>query len=153
MLTAAGTSGIRLLTAAACTGPPNAFLRSATRVPSRVRMQFISSVPPELPSHLQEMHEALSSGEAQLFDVREPREHAMGMLACAEPVPLSMLEQGMLSNGVLDKEKTTYLHCAAGIRVHPAAAILQQQMGFQRVIPLQEGFASLYNLGFPLAQE
>ena len=113
------------------------------------RMQFISTIP-GLPDHLQEMHEQLTSGEAQLYDVREPGEHAQGMLACSEPVPLSMLQEGMFANSdFLDKTKITYLHCAAGIRVHPAAGCLQA-MGFERVIPLQEGFGSLANLGFPL---
>ena len=114
------------------------------------RMQFISSIP-NLPDHLQEMHEEIMRGEAQLFDVREPGEHAGGMLACAEPVPLSMLQEGMFLNAGLDKEKVTYLHCAAGIRVHPSAAILQE-MGFERVVPLQEGFGTLYQLGFPLKE-
>ena len=115
------------------------------------RMQFISSIP-GLPDHLQEMHEQITSGEAQLYDVREPGEHAQGMLACSSPVPLSMLQEGMFSNSdFLDKTKITYLHCAAGIRVHPAAACLQE-MGFERVIPLQEGYGSLASLGFPLEE-
>ena len=41
---------------------------------------------------------------------------------------------------------TTYFHCAAGIRVHPAADILRS-MGFERVVPLQEGFAQLAQSG------
>lgn len=48
-----------------------------------------------------------------------------------------------------DKTKLTYLHCAAGIRVHSAAPLLEG-MGFERVVPLQEGFGALASLGFPL---
>ena len=95
------------------------------------------------------MQEGITSGEAQLFDVREPHEHAQGMLKYAAPVPLSALSA--LSDS-LNKDKITYLHCAAGVRVHPAADILKE-MGFEHVVPLQEGFASLYKLGFPLQEE
>ena len=101
------------------------------------------------------MAEEIVSGEAHLFDVREPGEHAQGMLECAEPLPLSMLQGGFFAGSdALDKykSKTVYLHCAAGIRVHPSAAALQE-LGFERVVPLQEGFASLYQLGFPLKQD
>ena len=100
---------------------------------------------------IKDMHEELISGEAQLYDVREPAEQAQGMLECAEPVPLSMLQEGFFQNAGLKKDKITYLHCAAGIRVHPAAAALNE-MGFERVVPLQEGFGTLYQLGFPLKE-
>ena len=106
-----------------------------------IRMQFISTIPEGLPDHLQDMAEEVCSGEATLFDVREPGEHAQGMLAIAQGLPLSMLQDGFFAGtDALDKfkSKTAYLHCAAGIRVHPAAECLQQ-LGFERVVPLQEG--------------
>ena len=106
-----------------------------------IRMQFISTIPKGLPDHLQDMAEEVCSGEATLFDVREPGEHAQGMLAIAQGLPLSMLQDGFFAGtDALDKfkSKTAYLHCAAGIRVHPAAECLQQ-LGFERVVPLQEG--------------
>ena len=93
------------------------------------RMQFISTIPEGLPDHLQEMAEEVCSGDATLFDVREPGEHAQGMLAMAQGLPLSMLQDGFFAGtDALDKykSKTAYLHCAAGIRVHPAAECLQQ---------------------------
>ena len=105
----------------------------------------------ELPPHLEDMKEELASGEAQLFDVREPNEAASGMLADAQLVPLSGLQQGMKLPDSVDRTKLTYVHCAAGIRVHYAAPILEQS-GFERVVPLQEGFATLYQLGFPLKE-
>ena len=109
-------------------------------------------LPEQLPDHLTQMMAEITAGEAQLFDVREPQEQAQGMLACAEKVPLSMLQNGYFSQGYLDSSKITYLHCAAGIRVHPSAAILAD-MGFERIVPLQEGFGALYNLGLPLADD
>ena len=116
---------------------------------------FVCRVPP-LPPHLETMAEELESGEAQLFDVREPGEAAMGKLKASTLVPLSALRSAILDRnaGVSetvssagDKSKLTYLHCGAGIRVHPAAEILPK-LGYERVVPLQEGFATLANVGF-----
>ena len=47
-----------------------------------------------LPEHLETMKEELASGEAQLFDVREPEEAAAGQLKDAALVPLSALQEG-----------------------------------------------------------
>eukprot|EP00308_Calcidiscus_leptoporus_P003119 CAMPEP_0119380054 /NCGR_PEP_ID=MMETSP1334-20130426/55336_1 /TAXON_ID=127549 /ORGANISM="Calcidiscus leptoporus, Strain RCC1130" /LENGTH=104 /DNA_ID=CAMNT_0007399753 /DNA_START=146 /DNA_END=460 /DNA_ORIENTATION=+ len=98
-----------------------------------------------LPPHLEEMKEELASDAAQLFDVREPQETAAGRLKDAKVVPLSELQNGFTPT--FDKTKLTYLHCAAGIRVHYAAPILEA-MGFERVVPLQEGYGALKSLGF-----
>ena len=106
---------------------------------------LVTAQMPPLPMHLEDLKESLESGEAVLFDVREPNEHAMGMLADAVAAPLSELQQGMCPRA--DKSTLTYLHCAAGIRVYPAADALQQ-LGFERVVPLQEGYASLVQYGF-----
>lgn len=87
-------------------------------------------------------------GRAQLIDCREPHEWAAGHLVHAKPAPLSVLQQGMLPPGIEPSEKI-YVHCAAGVRVH-AAAPLMRQLGCEAVVPLQEGFASLLQLGMPL---
>lgn len=108
----------------------------------RARMLSMSM---DLPPHIEDMKEELASGEAQLFDVREPDEAASGMLVDADLVPLSGLQQGMKPKQ--DPTKLTYVHCAAGIRVHYAAPILEK-LGFERVVPLQEGYASLLQMGF-----
>merc|ERR1719453_1031742 len=97
-----------------------------------------------LPEHIQEMVEDVERGDAQLFDVREPQEAAGGMLALAKLVPLSDLQNGI--KPIHDPTLTTYLHCAAGVRVHYAAPILQE-LGFKSVIPLSEGFGSLAQMG------
>ena len=91
------------------------------------------------------MKEELESGEAQLFDVREPDEWSRGHLRIAKPVPLSQLRDGVAPGH--DRTLLTYLHCAAGVRVHPAAGALES-MGFERVVPLQEGFVTLAQMGF-----
>ena len=120
----------------------------ATRpAPTLVRLArpLVCSAVPPLPMHLEDLKESLESGEAQLFDVREPGEAEMGMLRDAQLVPLSDLQQGVKPPH--DTSLLTYVHCAAGIRVHYAAPILEQ-MGYERVVPLQEGFASLVQYGF-----
>ena len=98
-----------------------------------------------LPEHLETMKEELASGEAQLFDVREPEEWAQGHLTQAKLVPLSELLEGLPPKA--DRSTLTYVHCAAGVRVHRAAPTLEA-MGFERVVPLSEGFATLAGLGF-----
>ena len=60
-------------------------------------------------------------------------------------VPLSELLEGLPPKA--DRSTLTYVHCAAGVRVHRAAPTLEA-MGFERVVPLSEGFATLAGLGF-----
>ncbi|KAL1515347.1 hypothetical protein AB1Y20_001977 [Prymnesium parvum] len=101
---------------------------------------------PSRPDHIEEMLEGLASGEAQLLDVREHAEALAGKLQLAQLAPLSELQRGVPPPLPLPRDKITYIHCAAGIRVHYAAPILQA-MGFERVVPLQEGFAALRAMG------
>ena len=80
---------------------------------------------------------------------REPQEAMQGKLKASVLVPLSELQDGLAPTQKMgaDPTKLTYLHCAAGIRVHPSAAMLQS-FGYERVVPLQEGFATLASVGF-----
>ena len=112
---------------------------------SGVARSACSASLPSLPDHLETMKEELESGEAQLFDVREPQEWASGHLKLAKLVPLSELMEGEVPK--YDRTLLTYVHCAAGVRVHNAAPVLEA-MGFERVVPLPEGFATLAGLGF-----
>ena len=121
--------------ALAARGAPSAL--TAAPALARVRTLCASA---NLPPHLEDLKEELESGEAQLFDVREPGETMSGKIVGADLVPLSELQQGLKPEQ--DPTKLTYVHCAAGIRVHYAAPILES-MGFERVVPLAEGYASL----------
>ena len=122
-----------LLTVAAC--------RQPIRLVACARGPDLKMLPP----YLMTMVEELAAGEAQLFDVREPQEALNGKLRASLLVPLSELREGIKPKH--DPDMLTYVHCAAGVRVHPASAILGE-MGYERVVPLQEGFATLANLGF-----
>mmetsp|Transcript_7818 Transcript_7818/g.8947 ORF Transcript_7818/g.8947 Transcript_7818/m.8947 type:complete len:141 (+) Transcript_7818:44-466(+) len=103
-----------------------------------------------LPPHLKALHNELNAGTAQLFDVREPDESAAGRLVQAKLVPLSELGSGQVPPH--DKTMLTYLHCRSGKRVMSAAPILESQ-GFEHVVPLNEGFVQLAELGFESTTE
>ena len=100
-----------------------------------------------LPPHLETVRADVTKGDALLLDVREPHEWAAAHFASATHAPLSALQQGACPKEALDATKRLYLHCAAGIRVHPAKACLEQ-LGCDDVVALQEGISELYELGF-----
>ena len=100
-----------------------------------------------LPPHLETVKADVAGGDALLLDVREPHEWAAAHFASATHAPLSALQQGACPKEALDASKRLYLHCAAGIRVHPAKACLEQ-LGCDDVVALQEGISELYELGF-----
>lgn len=97
---------------------------------------------------LDEIKDGLEDGELQLLDVREQDEWDAGHLSDTVFVPLSGLREGSCPEG-LDKSKPTYLHCRSGRRVLEAAPLLEQ-LGFEKVTPLEEGFEALMAEGFPL---
>lgn len=78
----------------------------------------------------------------QLVDVREPDETTQGRLAEAELVPLSLLKLGTPPPSTLPRDRTTYVHCKMGGRAKIAAPMLEA-MGFEKVIPLAEGYDAL----------
>ena len=100
-----------------------------------------------MPPHLETVKADVAGGDALLLDVREPHEWAAAHFASATHAPLSALQQGACPKEALDATKRLYLHCAAGIRVHPAKACLEQ-LGCDDVVALQEGISELYELGF-----
>ena len=96
--------------------------------------------------HLSTLQQELEAGTAQLVDVREQAEWDAGHLKSAKLSPLSDLESGEFHKE-LDKNLKTYLHCRSGNRVHMAAPIMED-LGFETVIPLSEGFDELVGEGF-----
>ncbi len=125
-----------------------AWLR-APSAPPRARCAALAALPP----HLAQAQAEVAAGDAVLLDVRELGEWSQGRLADARLAPLSDLVVGV-APPVEDKSTKLYVHCAAGVRVHKAAPILRD-MGFERVVPLQEGFGELAMIGFskPILEE
>ena len=96
--------------------------------------------------HLETLKQELADGSAQLLDVREFNEWQAGHLKQAQLVPLSQLE-GFQEPDDAEPDVKTYIHCRSGQRVLRAAPILEE-MGFEEVIPLSEGFEELAANGF-----
>jgi rhodanese-related sulfurtransferase len=95
----------------------------------------------------------LKAEKAQLIDVREESEWKAGHLKQAKLLPLSTLSKKPKKEQlekVLDKKKIVYVHCAAGVRVFPAAKILTEH-GYD-VRPLKQGYKDLLKAGFEKAE-
>jgi rhodanese-related sulfurtransferase len=98
--------------------------------------------------NIADVKKEIETGTAQLYDVREQDEWDDGHLNKASLVPLSILRDYELPEGIdFDKAVKTYIHCRSGARVQLAAPILEE-MGFENVIPLDEGFTDLTLEGF-----
>lgn len=96
--------------------------------------------------HLELLKQELAAGSAQLLDVREYNEWQAGHLKQAQLVPLSQLE-GYQEPDDAEMDVKTYIHCRSGQRVQLAKPILEE-LGFEEVIALSEGFADLAAYGF-----
>ncbi|MCM8529294.1 MAG: rhodanese-like domain-containing protein [Lentisphaeraceae bacterium] len=96
--------------------------------------------------HLETLKQELAEGKAQLLDVREFNEWQAGHLKQAVLVPLSQLE-GFQEPDDAEMDVKTYIHCRSGQRVLRAKPILEE-MGFEEVIALGEGFEELAANGF-----
>jgi rhodanese-related sulfurtransferase len=96
--------------------------------------------------HLDIMRQELAAGEAQLLDVREFNEWQAGHLKGAIFAPLSQLEAFQEPDDA-EMDKKTYIHCRSGGRVRMAKPLLEE-MGFENVISLSEGFDQLVFEGF-----
>lgn len=95
--------------------------------------------------HLETLKKELADGSAQLLDVREYNEWQAGHLTQAVLAPLSQLE-GFQEPDDVEMDVKTYIHCRSGQRVHRAKPLLEE-MGFENVIALGEGFADLAAYG------
>ncbi|PCJ58275.1 MAG: hypothetical protein COA79_13535 [Planctomycetota bacterium] len=95
---------------------------------------------------LNNIKDELSQKKAQIFDVREEDEWDEGHLKEAHFVPLSDLRVGVEPD---DKNLNikTYLYCRSGQRVHMAKPLLEE-MGFENIVALNEGFIELADNGF-----
>lgn len=87
------------------------------------------------PAELKLVHD---SGEAPVcLDVREPNEWNLGRIPGAVHLPRGNLESKV--EGILDRSQRIIVYCARGNR-SALAADTMQQMGFENVMSMSEGF-------------
>jgi rhodanese-related sulfurtransferase len=86
------------------------------------------------PAEAKTVHE---SGEAVFLDVREPNEWNLGRIPKAVHLPRGNLESKI--EGIVDRSKRVIIYCARANRSALAADTLQQ-MGYQNVASMSEGF-------------
>lgn len=92
----------------------------------------------------EELARRLQGGEqATILDVRKDSEYAAGHLAGAQNVPLDFINDNL---GLVDKEKTCYVHCAGGYRSMIFASILKAR-GFNNLVDVKGGFKALKESG------
>lgn len=80
-----------------------------------------------------------------LIDVREPDEHARGMIPGAQPMPRGMLEVNV-DQITTDKNAKVVLYCGGGSRSALAAQSLKK-MGFKNPISLAGGWRGWKDAG------
>ena len=86
----------------------------------------------------QQVADLLRREDVQLADVREKDEWNAGYIPGAVHVPKSYLEQ-WAEDRIPDKDKTTVLYCAGGVRSVMAADTLAK-LGYTKVISMSGGF-------------
>src|SRR3989449_5858137 len=95
----------------------------------------------------EQVQDLIRSGDIQLGDVREKDEWNAGHIVGAVHVPKSYLEQ-WAEDRLPEKDKTTVLYCAGGVRSAMAADILQK-LGYRNVISMAGGFNRWKDSGKP----
>jgi rhodanese-related sulfurtransferase len=95
-----------------------------------------------------EFNEQLQSQQGVLLDVRTPEEFNEGHLADAQNIDFknTSFEASM---GQLDKNKTYFVYCKAGIRSEKAVDLMQK-LGFKQVYHMQGGIDAWKKEGLPL---
>ncbi len=94
----------------------------------------------------QQVADLLRSADVQLADVREKNEWDAGHIPGAVHVPKSYLEQ-WAEDRIPDKDRTTVLYCAGGVRSVMAADTLRR-LGYTNLISMTGGFNRWKDSGF-----
>ncbi len=95
----------------------------------------------------QEVADLIAKGDIQLGDVREKNEWDEGYVPGAVHLPKSYIEQ-WAEDRLPDKDKTTVLYCAGGVRSAMAADLLSK-LGYRDVISMAGGFNRWKDSGLP----
>ncbi|NVK23088.1 MAG: rhodanese [Kangiellaceae bacterium] len=99
-----------------------------------------------------DLRQALNT-DALVFDVREPQEHAQGVIAGALAIPRGVLEFNLFNLPMLKDieedhalEKPIYIYCASGGR-SACTALALQNIGFKNVYSVAGGIKQWVDTG------
>lgn len=92
----------------------------------------------------------LAGGAPVVIDVREPDEHAQGIIPGAIHIPRGFLEM-RVERAVPERDRAVVLYCAGGTRSLFAARTLAE-LGYGQVRSLAGGFTAWKRLGLPWEQ-
>ena len=96
------------------------------------------------------LDQLLKNGKPALIDVREPDEHAQGMIPGTVHIPRGFLEQ-RIERTVPDRAAPVVIYCAGGTRSAFAARSLAE-LGYTNVSSLAGGFGGWKRAGLPWEQ-
>ncbi len=86
-----------------------------------------------------ELSKRIEKGEGSILDVRKKSEFLSEHVVDVENAPLDFINESMLQ---VDKNKTTYVHCAGGYRSMIFISILKAR-GFENLIDVDGGFKAI----------
>lgn len=95
-----------------------------------------------------EFKTAIADSSVVILDVRTPSEYISGHITGANNISV----EGELFTATverLDRKKSYYVYCGAGVRSAKAAAILREK-GFEKVFDLGDGLDAWIENGLPL---
>jgi hydroxyacylglutathione hydrolase len=81
--------------------------------------------------------------DISILDVRKPGEYLSEHIASAENIPLDFINDSMPA---IDKNKTYYVHCAAGYRSIIFISVLRAR-GYYKLIDVKGGFNAIKESG------
>lgn len=93
----------------------------------------------------------LEAGPAVVFDIREPREHATGVIAGARLLPLSQVGH-RFGEIPTDPSTPVYLICHTQNRSSALLGFLLQRGGYDHVRMVEGGMSEWARRGWPLAK-
>lgn len=94
------------------------------------------------------MRDALAQNQAIVFDVREPDEHATGVIAQAQLLPMSAMPERMHE---IPKDRTVLLICRTHNRSATMVRLLRDN-GWSDVRYVLDGMKSWAEQGLPMVQ-
>jgi rhodanese-related sulfurtransferase len=100
---------------------------------------------------LDEARDAVESGRAIVFDLREPPEHAQGVIKQAHLLPMSQLGRRHAEIPT-NSGKPVYLICATQNRSRASLKALREQGGYTHVRYVVGGMSGWASRGWPMTQ-